>query len=51
MTRHLRAAALAALLLPLGGCIIETDSPPARPAPIVLQPAAPTGTVVVQPQP
>jgi hypothetical protein len=51
MPAHFRLIAAAAVLLPLGGCVIDAETPPARPAPIVLQPAAPTGTVVVQPQP
>ena len=50
MTTTLRLAAAAAVILSLAGCVVETPAP-VRPAPVVMQPAPATGTVVVQPQP
>ena len=44
----IRIAALAALSLPLAGCLSYTETP--NPAPVVVQ-QPPTGSVVVQPQP
>ena len=50
--RQLVRLLIVALLLPLGACISYTDATPAtQPTPVVVQPAPPTGTVVVQPQP
>ncbi len=46
-TALIRLAVIAALTLPLGACFFYSDT---TPRPVLVQPAPPSGSVVVQPQ-